>query len=176
MTAIDDALSTLVTLLRDDFDPTPQPRPLWVVNYPSEYASLGTYLGDKVAPGLIVNQQVNRVENWAIKAVGRGRHVWHMEITALLMYGRLTSDEMAAEAAQLHTPYIKAMADLLYANMQLGATVNTASVSTRLGAEGQEFSLFQYRIGMTPWWNKDAWGISFSVPITQYHTQTMAAY
>lgn len=171
MTAIDDALAALTSIIRADFDPSPQPAPLWVVNYPLEYEMLERNLADRALPGIVVNDAVNIQNDWSIKATGRGMHRWVIEVTCLLMAGDLTSDKQAAQAAQMHRPYFKAMADLLYSNMKLNGTV--AGIGE--GQGGGEFRLMSYRAGHAPWWRKNHWGVVYMVPVYQVHNQTMSA-
>lgn len=152
------ALAALKTLL-GSLDPTPQPKPVLIVNYPVEYRDLNF---DRL-PVVLLQQFTNQDSIWSQYTYGSTLHTWQIEILAFLMDGPVINDEQVAIAEQLHPTWVTAMASLLDGNITLSVTPEAT-----LSLVGGE--LFRYRVGHLAWWDKTFFGVRYLLTYEQEHT------
>lgn len=145
-----------------DLDPTPEPAPANVWVYPADYDEINF----ERLPVVIASQVVNRPIPWKRATYGYGLHQWPLEILCFLVKGPLVNDKQAAEAEVKHSPWLRAMSNLLFQNL----TLNDTCIQI-----GGEAGLFTYQIGHIHFWTEVCWGIRFEVMVTQKPIQATAA-
>lgn len=173
MSTVDTALAQLKAILAT-VDPSPQPTPKDVFIYPDDYASIDRSV--TAVPFITVEQVVNENFIWGSKVNGKGVHRWEADCRVFIRKGQLTKDADILDGATKVKPWLKAIADTLFANMSLNGE---AAVIGGGRIDGNEFrGLFDYRIGhMSIGANADTlyFGLAFRVPIMQTYTQEMSA-
>lgn len=154
------ALAALKTILAD-VDPSPEPAPLKVWVYPTDWQSVNF---DRL-PVVIVSKIINREIAWARYTHARARHIWPAEILVFLAGGPITNDETAAQMESKADPWPLALSALLSANSRLNNTVT---------ALGDDDALFTYQVGHIHFWTKIFFGLRFELPVQQMVQQVQA--
>ena len=168
MSAINDALAQLKVILAA-VTASPQPAPVGAYLYPSEWEAINDKPQNDQLPIFTIEQVVNRDTPWRRKAMGRGIHGWEADIRLYLHRGQLINHADVAAAAAKQTEWYLAVSTALFANQTLNGTAHT------IGQNAVPGNLFTYRTGQMIWSGGVWWGIGFSLPVFQVHTQPMAA-
>ena len=169
ISAVDDALLAAAPLLLG-VNPSPSPGPVASWAYPAQYGDISF----DVLPVIVVSEVVNKPMRWAVKSAGKGIHRWEMEILVFLAEAQLTNHEAAAPIERLQTPWYKALADKLFANMSLGLSVPETWIGRGTG-EASFGILDPYHVGHIHFDTRTFWGIRAIVPVYQLHNQPMTA-
>lgn len=160
-TAIEDALNAAKTVITNEIQGV---SPAAVYVQPADSASISL----NSLPIVVLMQNIFVEYNWQGSGNGNGRHNWEIMAQVYLEKrdGINPFSPDAATALALHDDWIKAMADVLRANMTLNGTV------LHIG-DGQ--TIFRYLVGNFQWNATNYWGIAFRIPVSQLHTQTVSA-
>lgn len=154
MTAIEDALNAIATLMAPIATTYVYPRQFSTINLTS-------------LPKGIVSMRVGVENDMGVRVAGQEYHTWEAELMFILAEGALKYPNQASATAEaLQFPYPKAVADILYANQGLSNTAQSIG-------KGKPLSLFTYMIDHVQWEQKVYWAVRFMIPITQRHTVTV---
>ena len=144
-------------------DPSPQPVPANIYNWPVDFDNLGNINYDTF-PFIIVAQVVNRWFPFTDVAHSLTSNTWPAEINIALAEGPLSKLEAAQAAEKLQVPWVKALATVLSANRSMDG--NTIAIGT-----GEQ--LYRYRIGHWNWDNAQVfWGLRAEVTMIQQHSMS----
>ncbi len=154
--SISATLTKLATLL-ETVNPTPEPAPVRVFASPREAVQIADFpcivLG--IAPG---------TETHAIGGFGGqfSRHDYRLHIYYFVA-GKITP---LPEAHSRVLPVPQAVADVLFANIQLGGIVDHL---------GDDAGLITYNVGMIAWGDGEYFGLTFTLPVTEKAGQVISA-
>lgn len=161
---ITDALTALAAILAD-LDPSPQPAPTAVYQFPDDFDTEAERAAVDYTdlPLVVVLNQVNVWNAWQPATHGTIWHPWLADVLCLLAPA-VTNFRQEAEAKAKYVPWLRAMQLLLFNNQGLSGTAF---------AVGTKDYLFRYRVGNIAWIDtKIFWGVRFSIPVKQEHSQT----
>jgi hypothetical protein len=150
------ATLTQLAVLMATVNPTPEPAPVRVLANPREAVQLADFpcvvMG--LAPG----------ETQIISGFGGqfSRHDYKLHIYYFVA-GKITP---LAEAHARVLPVPQAVANVLFANIQLGGIVDHL---------GDESGLLTYQVGMIAWGDGEYFGLTFTLPVTEKTGQVITA-
>ena len=164
MTAINDALTQMVTLIKTLSMTDPPDGRVW--RHPGESASIST----ETFPFAVVSKLNVEPGEWNAASFGVGKHDWKILVAVYLAEGPVVvtnaDDITVAALANAHEWY-EALADLLFENMTLAGTVQIIG-----DGEGQ---LYEYVTDNILWDGRQFYGHLFVIPVVQEVIQGVSA-